>query len=338
MGREERHKELFQSIHTNNQKRLLGRQAPDILFNIDPHFLAGAPLSGCIYRSQGVLASESISKAAIGVTHDTSEAVKLAPGPENNFYLLDARDNLIHLVGEEGEVQHTVALHRGARLCPINQFYAHRDRFYVTSRQEGPLNVFLKNGQLEHSLSSVGSQMLADPCGMGHTSLGQLVVANTARHCILVCQQDLTNAVAIAEHSYQPHTLLPSPRYLVVDDNDCIYTISSQLNKLFVVSICGDILCEMAIGELQHPIRSLCLTPAGDILIHTCSHSRLPLMPLGSAVCLLKPGYGLIERLHLKGLSRTRLTDLCVTSGGVVVLSPEGSTQLMLLIGDRVVL
>ena len=279
-----------------------------------------------------------MSKSAIGVTHDMSDAIRLTAGPENNFYLLDARDNLIHLVSEEGGLQHTVALHRATRLCPISQFYAHKDRFYVTSRQEGPLNVFLKNGQLEYSLSKIGLQILSDPCGMAHTSLDQLVIANTARHSLLVCQQDLSNAVSIAEHSYQPHTLLPSPKYLAIDDNDCIYTISSQLNKLYVVSLSGEILYEMAIGELAHPIKSLSLTPAGDILIHSCAHSKRTVVSLGSAIYLLKPGYGLLERLHLKGLSRTRLTDMCVTSGGVVVLSPEGSTQLMLLIGDRIVL
>ena len=285
-----------------------------------------------------MLASESISKTAIGVTHDTSDAIRLTAGPENSFYLLDARDNLIHLVSEEGELRHTVALHRSTNLCPINQFYAHKDRFYVTSRQKGALNVFFKNGQLEHSLPKVGLQMLADPCGMGHTSLDQLIIANTASHSLLVCQQDLSSAVSIADHSYQPHMLLPSPKYLVVDANDCIYTISSQMNRLYVVSVYGEILCEMAIGELPHPIRSLCLTPVGDILIHSCAHSKRTIVSLGSAIYLLKPGYGLLERLHLKGLGRTRLTDLCVTSGGVVVLSPEGSTQLMLLVGDRLVL
>ncbi|KAI6648009.1 hypothetical protein LOD99_8336 [Oopsacas minuta] len=321
--------DVYQSIHMNNQKRSLTRQAAEIAFQIDPHFIAELPIVGCIRRSQSVLASGSISKIGFG---DISEQIRLTPGTDNNFYLLDSKSKLIHLISHEGELLHTVALHRSIRLSPINQFYTHKDKFYVTSRHDGTLKVFFKNGQLEHSLSHIGSQLLSDPFGIGHTSLDQLVIANTARHCLLLCQQDLSTAVALAEHSYQPHTLLPSPKSLAVDGNDCIYTISSQVNKLFVLSLSGEILCEMAIGELPHPIKSMNLTPTGDILIHTSSHTKC-VGAAGSAICILKPGHGLVERLHLKGLTRIRMTDLCVTNGGVMVMSPEASTQLMLLRG-----
>ena len=320
------------SIQMNTQKRSLIKQAPEISFQIDPHLIAELRIAGCIQRSQSVL-GESLRKTAVGLSHGVQQdTIYLAPGADNTFRILEAKRNLIHLVSHTGELLHTVALHRSVRLSPINQFYTHKDKFYITSKHDGTLKVFFKNGQLEHSLSRVGCHLLSDPCGMGHTSRDQLVIANTAQHSLLLCQQDLSSAMPIIEHSYQPHTLLPSPRYLVVDENDCIYTISSQVNKLFVLSLSGELLCEMAIGELPHPIKSLSLTQTGDILFHTASHSKRVGTP-GSAICILKPGQGLVERLHLKGLARTRVTDLCVTRGGVVVLSPEASSQLLLLRG-----
>ena len=315
----------------NSQKRSLTKQAPEISFQIDPHLIAELRITGCIHRSESVL-GESLSKTAVGVSHGVQDPIYLASGLDNTFHILEAKRNLIHLVSHAGDLLHTVALHRSVRLYPINQFYTHKDKFYVTSKHDGTLKIFFKNGQLEHSFSRLGCHVLSDPCGMGHTSRDQLVVANTAQHSLLLCQQDLSNAMPIVEHSYQPHTLLTSPKYLVVDENDFIYTISSQVNKLFVLSLSGDLLCEMSIGELPHPIKSLSLAQTGDILFHTASHSKRVGTP-GSAICILKPGQGLVERLHLKGLARTRVTDLCVTRGGVVVLAPEASSQLLLLRG-----
>ena len=333
LGEEVDREALYQSVLTSSQKRSLSRQTPSVSFQIDPHFLARAPLAGNISRCQGVLASESISKPALGLSHDRTDLVRLSRAPGDNFYLLDAGENLIHLVAPEGQLLHTVALHSSTLLAPINHFYQHGDRFYVTSRQASSLQVFLRNGQLLYSMSHVGHQPLADPHEMGHTSARQLVIANTARHCVLICQKDFSAAVSIGEHSYQPHTLLPSPKHLAVDENDCIYTVSSQHNTLYVLSAAGQLLYEMAIGDLPHPIRSLHLSPTGDLLVHTSSHSKRVGMA-GTALCLLRPGQGLAERLHLKGLTRTRVSDLCVTESGRVVLSPEGSTQLMLLSRD----